>query len=84
MTCTCAPPHFEKGSVTHDCQTYIQLYTAVCLREGKRGTCLGPPFAAVTCKVAYLAFKWGTAATAMYKYKRATFLSKGPPTAVVM
>ena len=33
------------------------LYTAVCLREGKRGTCLGPHFATVMCKVAYLAFK---------------------------
>ena len=33
------------------------LYTVVCLREGKRGTCLGPPFATVMCKVAYLAFK---------------------------
>jgi len=27
------------------------------LREGKRGTCLGPPFVTVMCKVAYLAFK---------------------------
>ena len=33
------------------------LYTVVCLRKGKRGTCLGPPFATVMCKVAYLAFK---------------------------
>ena len=33
------------------------LYTVVCLREGKRGTFLGPPFATVLCKVAYLAFK---------------------------
>jgi len=24
-----------------------ELYTVVCLREGKRGTCLGPPFATV-------------------------------------
>ena len=27
------------------------LYTVVCLSEGKRGTCLGPPFATVMCKV---------------------------------
>jgi len=33
------------------------LHTVVCLQEGKRGTCLGPPFATVMCKVAYLAFK---------------------------
>jgi len=33
------------------------LYTVVCLREGKRGTCLRPPFATVMCKVAYLAFQ---------------------------
>jgi len=33
------------------------LYAVVCLREGKRGTCVGLPFAAVMCKVAYLAFK---------------------------
>ena len=58
------------------------LYTLVCLREGKRGTCLGPPFAIVKCKVDYLAFKWGPTATAMYK--GATLLSKGSPTAVVM
>ena len=52
------------------------LYTMVCLREGKRGTCLGPPFATVLCKVAYLAFKWGPTVTAMYKW--AALLSKGP------
>ena len=28
------------------------LYTVVCLREGKRGAFLGPPFATVMCKVA--------------------------------
>ena len=33
------------------------LCTVVCLREGKRGTCLGPPFETVMCKVAYVAFK---------------------------
>jgi len=33
------------------------LYTVVCLREGKRGTCLRTPFATVMCKVAYLAFQ---------------------------
>jgi len=32
------------------------LYTVVCLREGKRGTCLGPPFANVMCKVADFTF----------------------------
>ena len=32
-------------------------YTVVCLREGKRGTGLAPPFTTVMCKVAYLAFK---------------------------
>jgi len=50
--------------------------------EGKRGTCLGPPFATVMCKVAFLAFKLGPIATAMCKWD--TLLSKGPPTAVVM
>jgi len=59
-----------------------ELYTLVCLREGKRSTWLGPPFATVKCKVAYLAFKWGPTATAMYKWT--TLLSKGPPTAAVM
>jgi len=34
------------------------------------------PFATVMCKVAYLAFKWGPTATAMYKW--ATLLSRGP------
>ena len=34
------------------------------------------PFATVLCKVAYLTFKWGPTATAMYKW--ATLLSKGP------
>jgi len=58
------------------------LYTVVCLRERKRGTCLGPPFATVMCKVAYLAFKWGPTVTAIYKW--ATLHSKGPPTAAVM
>jgi len=52
------------------------LYTVVCLREGKRGTCLGPPFVTAMCKIAYLAFKWDPTATAMYKW--ATLLSKGP------
>jgi len=33
------------------------LYRVVCLREGKRDTCLGLPLATVMCKVAYLAFK---------------------------
>jgi len=58
------------------------LYTVVCLSEGKRGTCLGPPFATVMCKVAYLAFKWDPTEIAIYKW--ATLLSKGLPTAVVM
>jgi len=58
------------------------LFTLVCLREGKRGTYLGPPFATVKCKVAYLAFKWDPTTTAMYKW--ATLLSKGHPTVVVM
>jgi len=40
------------------------------------------PFATVMCKVAYLAFKFGPTATAMYKWD--TLLSKEPPTAVVM
>jgi len=34
----------------------IIMYRGV-LREGKRGTCLGPPFATIKCKVAYFAFK---------------------------
>jgi len=58
-----------------------RLYTVVCLREAKRSTCLRPPFAIVMCKVAYLAFKWGSTATAMYKW--AALLSKGLSTAVV-
>jgi len=33
------------------------LYAVACLREGKRGTCVRSPFAAVMCKVAYLASK---------------------------
>jgi len=32
------------------------LYTVVCLREGKRGTCLAPP-SLETVSVKYLAFK---------------------------
>jgi len=59
-----------------------RLYTVVCLRKGKQGTCLGPPFETVMCKVAYLAFKWGSTATTMYKC--ASLLSNGPATAVVM
>jgi len=41
------------------------LYTVVCLREGKRGTCLGPSFATVMCKVP--CFQGGPTATVMYK-----------------
>ena len=52
------------------------------VREGKRGTCLGPPFATVMCKVAYFAFKWSPTATALYKWDN--LLSKGPPTSGVM
>jgi len=50
------------------------LYTVMCLREGKRGTCLGPPFATVMCKVP--CFQRVPTATVMYK--QATLLSKGP------
>ena len=41
------------------------LYTVVCLREGKRDTCLGPPFATVTCKVP--CFQRGPTATVLCK-----------------
>ena len=34
-----------------------RLYTVVFVREGKRGTCLGSPFATVMCKVLYVGFK---------------------------
>jgi len=33
------------------------LYTVVCLRESKRGICLGPTFATLMFKVTYLSFK---------------------------
>jgi len=56
------------------------LYTVVCSRKGKWGTCLGPPFASAMCKVT--CFQRGPTATVMYK--QATLLSKGPPTAAVM
>ena len=56
------------------------LYTVVCVREGKGGTCLGPPFATVMCKVP--CFQRGPTATAMHNW--ATLLSNGPPTAVVL
>ena len=70
-------------SVSHShVRSLSDLYTVVCLREGKRGTCLWPPFATVMCNVAYLAFKWSPTATAIYKW--ATLLAMWPPTAVVM
>jgi len=50
------------------------LYTAVCLREGKRGTCLEHSFATVMCKIP--CFQRGPTANVMYKW--ATLLSKGP------
>jgi len=50
------------------------LYAVVCLSEGKRGNCLGPPFATVMCKVP--CFQRGPTANVMYKW--ATLLSKGP------
>jgi len=66
-----------------------RLYTVMCLREGKWVTCLGPPFATVMCKVAYVAFKGaqqqlqcvntllskGSKITVMYKH----FSFKRPP-----
>jgi len=55
-------------------------YTVVCLREGKRGTCLRPSFTTVMCKVPCP--QRGPAATVMYKWS--TLLSKGSPTAVVI
>ena len=58
------------------------LYTVVCLRQGKRDACLGPPFATVMCKAVYLAFKGAPTSIAMYKW--ATLLSKGPPKAIEM
>ena len=50
------------------------LCTVVCLREGKRGTCLGPRFATVMCKVP--CFQRGPTATVMYM--QATLLPRGP------
>jgi len=32
-------------------RSFSELYTVMCLREGKRSTCIGPPFATVMCKV---------------------------------
>jgi len=32
-------------------RSFSRLYTAVCLREGKWGTCLWPPFATLMCKI---------------------------------
>ena len=48
--------HVQPVSYSH-IRSLSALYTVVCLREGKRGTCLGSPFATVMCKVAYLAFQ---------------------------
>jgi len=31
--------------------SHIRSLSGLCLREGKRGTCLGPPLATVMCKV---------------------------------
>jgi len=69
------------------------LYTVVCLREGKRGTCLGPPFATVystllskgpnrNCNVlvGYFAFKGPQQATAVVM---CNLLSKGPKVTVM-
>jgi len=61
-------------------RSFSGLYAVVCLREGKQGTCLGPPFATVMCKIP--CFQRGPTATVMYKWT--TLLSKGPPTAAVM
>jgi len=52
------------------------LYTVVCLREGKRGTCLGPLFATVMCEVPC----FQRDPTAIVMYKQASLLSRGPPT----
>jgi len=41
------------------------LYTVVRLREGKLGTCLGPLFVTVMCKVAM--FQRDSTATVLYK-----------------
>ena len=41
------------------------FYAEVCLREGKRGTCLGPPFATVICEVP--CFQGGPTVPVMYK-----------------
>ena len=49
-------------------------YTVMCLREGKRGTCLGPPSATVMRKVPFLQ----RGPTAPVMHKQATLLSKGP------
>jgi len=52
-------------SVSHSpIRSLSGLYTVVCLREGKRGTCLGPLFVAVMCKVA--CFQRGPTASVMY------------------
>jgi len=51
----------------------LGLYTLVILREGKRGTCFGPPFTTVICKVP--CFRRGPTATVMHKH----FSFKGPP-----
>jgi len=55
-------------------------YAVMCLREGKRGTCLRPSFSTVMCKVP--CSQRGPTATVLYKWS--TLLSKDSPTAVVM
>jgi len=59
----------EAERVQSDSYSHIrsvsELSTVVRLREGKRGTWLGPPFATVMCKVP--CFQRGPTATVMYK-----------------
>jgi len=56
--------HVQSVSYSH-IRSLSGLYTVVCLRKGKRGTSLGPPFATVMCKVP--CFQRGPTATAMHK-----------------
>jgi len=47
----------QSVSYSHIQQDHCHGYIQLCVREGKRDTCLGSTFATVMCKVAYIAFK---------------------------
>ena len=67
-----APPQQSKSPTENFLATVlvIVIYTIVCLREDKRGTCLG------MCKVS--CFQKGPTVTAMYKYSKLLCFQRGP------